>query len=246
MPRSGVRKWLAALTLAVALGLGATSCTPLEPRPRSITAADRSGAGAHHVVERGETLWRISKAYGVSVTEIKEANGLRDSTILVGQKLFIPGATRAARVPPAAAPADEGGGDEAAGTALVWPLAGRNKASVRSRFGPRADPINGAAAFHQGIDIEAARDERVLAAANGEVVFASDMSGYGTVVMLDHGGRTITLYAHLSRAVVHLEDVVSLGQTVGYVGSDGRATGPHLHFEVRVKGVPVDPLDHLP
>jgi murein DD-endopeptidase MepM/ murein hydrolase activator NlpD len=233
-----------ALAMAVALGVCAASCTPLEPRPRSIAAAD--GSGVYHVVERGQTLWRISKAYGVSLTEIKEANGLRDNTILVGQKLFIPGASRAEKVsPPAVEPADEGG-DETGEVALAWPLAGRNEASVRSGFGRRTDPINGSAAFHQGIDIEAARDERVLAAADGEVVFASSMSGYGTVVMLDHGGRTITLYAHLSRAVVRIEDVVSRGQTVGYVGSDGRATGPHLHFEVRVKGVPVDPLDHLP
>lgn len=241
-----VRRWLGpALALAVALSVCAVSCTPLEPRPRSIVAAN--GSGVYHVVERGQTLWRISKTYGVSLTEIKEANGLRDNTILVGQRLFIPGASRTKEVsPPAAESADERGDDRGGDVALAWPLAGRNGASVRSGFGRRPDPINGTTAFHQGLDIEAARDERVLAAAGGEVVFASSMSGYGTVVMLDHGSRTITLYAHLSRAVVRLEDVVSRGQTVGYVGSDGRATGPHLHFEVRMKGVPVDPLDHLP
>lgn len=244
MTHTGSRRWLAAaLTLAAALVVCATSCTPLEPRPRSVTAPD--GSGVYHVVERGQTLWRISRAYGVSVTEIREANDLPDNTILVGQRLFIPGAARAKEVAPAGAVWDDKGG-EAGEIALTWPLAGRNEESVRSGFGPRTDPINGASAFHQGIDIEAARDERVLAAAGGEVVFASSMSGYGTVVMLDHGGRTITLYAHLSRAVVRLEDVVPRGQTVGYVGSEGRATGPHLHFEVRVKGVPVDPLDHLP
>lgn len=242
MPGAGVRRWFACgMVLAVALGFCAMSCTPLTPRPRSVVAAD--GSGVHHVVERGQTLWRISKAYGVSVTEVREANGLRDNTILVGQRLFIPGAARVAEV--SALQTDESH-DRAGGGTLGWPLAGRSAASVRSGFGRRRDPINGAAAFHQGIDIEAARDERVLAAADGEVVFASSMSGYGTVVMLDHGGRTITLYAHLSRAVVSLEEMVSRGQTVGYAGSDGRATGPHLHFEVRVRGVPVDPLDHLP
>jgi murein DD-endopeptidase MepM/ murein hydrolase activator NlpD len=117
---------------------------------------------------------------------------------------------------------------------------------VRSDFGERADPLDGARSFHQGIDIDSADGERVLAAADGEVVFASAMSGYGTVVMLDHGGRTITLYAHLNRAVVRLGEQVARGRTIGYVGSEGRATGPHLHFEVRVKGVPADPLDRLP
>jgi murein DD-endopeptidase MepM/ murein hydrolase activator NlpD len=241
MPRTGGRWRLApALALAAALAVGATSCTPLEPRHRSVTAPD--GSGVYHVVERGQTLYRISRAYGVSVTEIKEANGLGDNTILVGQRLFIPGAARVAEVAAREEESDDRGGE----VVLAWPLAGRNEASVRSGFGRRSDPINGATAFHQGLDIEAARDERVLAAAEGEVVFASTMSGYGTVVMVDHGSRTITLYAHLSRAVVRLEEVVTRGQTVGYVGSDGRATGPHLHFEVRVKGVPVDPLDRLP
>jgi len=232
-----------ALGLAVvALGLAATSCTPLPPRQRAATAPP-AGPGAHHVVAGGETLWRIAKAYGVSVTEIKEANGLRDDTILVGQRLFIPGASRAVVAAPRR-PTEEP--RQAGDLAFAWPLAGRNRASVRSPFGTRTDPINKSRTFHQGIDIEAAHGERVLAAADGEVVFASRMSGYGTVVMVDHGSRTITLYAHLSRAVVDIEERVQRGQTVGYVGSDGRATGPHLHFEVRVRGASVDPLDRLP
>jgi len=225
----------------VVLGLSFASCTPLEPRARP--AVTHEGPGVTHVVERGETLWRISQAYGVSVTEIREANDLSDNLIREGQRLFIPGARAARRVGPA--PSEEATADgEPVG--LSWPLAGRSEASVSSDFGERRDPLTGTGAFHQGIDIQAAREERVLAAAGGEVVFASTMSGYGTVVMIDHGNRTITLYAHLSRAIVRLEDAVERGQVLGYVGSAGRTTGPHLHFEVRVKGVPVDPLDHLP
>lgn len=227
--------------MALAVSLALASCTPLEPRARDVVARD--GSGVYHVVERGETLWRISKAYGVSVAEIKEANGLRDDLLSVGQRLFVPGATEAimTEAPAVAEPSSSSGA-----VSLTWPLAGRTAASVSSGFGRRRDPVNGADAFHKGIDIEAARQERVLAAAGGEVVFASEMSGYGTVVMIDHGVRTITLYAHLSRSVVRLEETVGRGQVVGYVGSDGRTTGPHLHFEVRVKGVPEDPVEHLP
>ena len=86
----------------------------------------------------------------------------------------------------------------------------------------------------------------MLAAAAGEIVYAGKMSGFGIVVMIDHGGRLITVYAHLSRAVVTLEGAVEEGQTIGYVGDSGRTTGTHLHFEVRSKGVPVDPLRYLP
>jgi murein DD-endopeptidase MepM/ murein hydrolase activator NlpD len=117
---------------------------------------------------------------------------------------------------------------------------------VNSGFGNREDPVSGRQRFHQGIDMRAPREERVLAAGRGEVVFSGRQSGYGNVVMLDHGNRLITLYAHLSRSIVKLEQVVERGQTIGYVGSSGKATGTHLHFEVRHKGVPVDPLKYLP
>jgi murein DD-endopeptidase MepM/ murein hydrolase activator NlpD len=219
----------------------ATGCTPLEPTHREVPTA--GGAGVTHTVEKGETLWRISQAYGVSVTEIVEANALPDYTISVGQKLWIPGGESRKSVEPRE-DVDRAG---AAPTGrLVWPLAGRSRPSVGSAFGKRESPTTGASEFHRGIDIPAPREERVLAAAAGEVVYAGKMSGFGIVVMIDHGERLITVYAHLSRAVVKLEGAVEQGQTIGYVGDSGRTTGTHLHFEVRSKGVPVDPLRYLP
>jgi len=234
---------LAALVLTAAL-VAAPGCTPLEPRVRNITGSSRSGV--YHVVHKGETLWRISRTYGVSVVEIREANDLPGDTIRVGQKLFVPGASRLKKVAaaePMAERKDTGGTPSAR---LAWPLAGRGRGSVTSGFGYRDDPMTGGRMFHKGIDIDGAREERVLAAAAGETVYSGRMSGYGTVVMIDHGDRTITVYAHLSRAVVRLEEKVSRGQTIGYVGSTGRATGTHLHFEVRYKGRSVDPLQYLP
>ncbi len=238
-----------AATLAVAafLALGSGGCTPLVPGTGSSTTRS-SGRGVYHTVRKGETLWRISKAYGVGVTEIREANDLTDSTIGIGQRLLIPGARSAKRVTPApgtrTAERSESVGKPDA--ELSWPLAGRRRDSVTSHFGPRTDPVYGGTQFHKGIDIDGAREERVLAAADGEIVFAGRMSGFGTVVMVDHGARLITVYAHLSRAIVSVEDIVERGRPVGYIGSTGKATGTHLHFEVRYKGVSVDPLDYLP
>jgi len=240
---------LAAVTLGViamvALSLG-VGCTPLGGggRPPTHRSPSRSGSGVYHSVRKGETLWRISKAYGVSILEITEANGLSDFTIKVGQKLFIPGVADVKQVTPAKPRTEDIVGRPDA--KLSWPLAGRGRSSVTSGFGPRKDPNTGASSFHKGVDIDGAREERVLAAAAGEIVFAGRMSGFGIVVMIDHGSRLITVYGHLSRAAGRLEDVVSRGQVIGYVGSTGNARGTHLHFEVRYKGVSVDPLEYLP
>lgn len=146
-------------------------------------------------------------------------------------------------VPPAV---DNGPPPDPGDVTIIWPLAGRGRGSVTSGFGTRTHPTRRTEEFHKGIDIDGAREERVLAAAAGEIVFAGRMTGYGTVVMIDHGDRLITLYAHLSRAAVSLEDQVAQAQAIGYVGSTGNATGTHLHFEIRHKGRAVDPLDYLP
>lgn len=204
----------------------------------------RSGRGVHHTVKKGQTLWSISKAYGVGLAEITEANGLSDYTISIGQKLYIPGVSKAIDVSPTMPPPEEVAAE--VGGKLSWPLAGRGRSSITSSFGYREDPMSGGRSFHKGIDIDGAREERALSAAGGEVVYSGRMSGFGNVVMIDHGNRLLTVYAHLSRTIVKIEDRVTRGQTIGYVGSSGRANGTHLHFEVRYKGISVDPLGYLP
>lgn len=243
---STLRITIAVLALAAAATCAAGGgCTPLGHGSRPVPCSD--GSGVYHTVSRGETLWRISKTYGVSLSEIRRANNIDGDVISVGQRLMIPGASTVLRVEPAPGTrrTREDVGDPPE-TDLSWPLAGRGRGSITSPFGPRRDPVLGTEEFHKGMDIDAAREERVLAAADGEVVYSGRMSGFGTVVMIDHGNRMITLYAHLSRAGVKLEELVTRGQTIGYVGTTGRTTGSHLHFEVRYKGVAVDPLDHLP
>jgi peptidoglycan hydrolase-like protein with peptidoglycan-binding domain len=119
---------------------------------------------------------------------------------------------------------------------LAWPLAG----PVGSPFGPRGDR------FHAGIDVAAPADTPVAAAAGGRVSWAGQRDGWGLLVVVAHGHGVRTFYAHLARADVRLGEPVGAGQRIGLVGATGDASGPHLHFEVRLRGAAVDPLAALP
>jgi murein DD-endopeptidase MepM/ murein hydrolase activator NlpD len=123
----------------------------------------------------------------------------------------------------------------------IWPVQG----VVTSSFGSRLDPFNGEGAFHTGIDIATDSGEAVRAPADGTVVKAGMGTGYGREVLLDHGHGMETLYAHLSGFAVVAGQDVRRGDILGYVGSSGRSTGPHLHYEVRIHDVPVNPAKYL-
>jgi murein DD-endopeptidase MepM/ murein hydrolase activator NlpD len=130
---------------------------------------------------------------------------------------------------------------ELADAPSIWPLEGR----VTSSFGEREDPFNGEGAFHSGIDISAPYGSPVRATADGEVTGTSMGAGYGRQVVLDHGHDVLTVYGHLSATAVTPGQHVLRGQVIGYVGQSGRSTGPHLHYEVRVHNVPVNPHKYL-
>jgi murein DD-endopeptidase MepM/ murein hydrolase activator NlpD len=130
---------------------------------------------------------------------------------------------------------------ELADAPSLWPVEGR----VGSSFGEREDPINGEGAFHSGLDIEAPDGTPVRAAADGNVTDAAMNGGYGREIILDHGHDVLTVYGHLSAMAVVPGQHVIRGQVIGYVGHSGRATGPHLHYEVRVHNVPVNPHKYL-
>lgn len=121
----------------------------------------------------------------------------------------------------------------------VWqvPVEGR----VTSQFGRRTDPINGEHRSHHGIDIAAPRGTPIGAAAAGKVIFAGRRGGYGNTVIIEQSDGKQTLYAHAEQLLVSVGEQVSVGQTIATVGSTGRSTGPHLHFEVRENGQPVNP-----
>lgn len=125
---------------------------------------------------------------------------------------------------------------------MIWPVNG----TVTSGYGYRVHPILGRRILHTGIDIAASSGTAIWAADGGRVVYATWVDGYGNTVAIDHGGGIATLYAHQSSMAVSYGQSVKKGQVVGYVGSTGYSTGPHLHFEVRVNGTPVDPMGYLP
>jgi len=121
---------------------------------------------------------------------------------------------------------------------LAAPLAG---AATSSPFGPRADPFTGRPAHHSGLDLAAPAGTPIAASAAGVVVSAGARPGYGLAVEIDHGGGITTLYGHASELLVQAGQRVERGEAIARVGETGRATGPHLHFEVRTQGTPVDP-----
>lgn len=117
--------------------------------------------------------------------------------------------------------------------------------SIVSGFGNRIDPIGGGTGFHAGVDMSGSMGTPVRACRAGQVVIAGWQGGYGNTVVIDHGGGMATLYAHQSQVAVSVGEAVSAGQVIGYVGSTGYSTGPHLHFEVRISGNPVNPAPYL-
>ncbi|RMG59372.1 MAG: M23 family metallopeptidase, partial [Deltaproteobacteria bacterium] len=123
----------------------------------------------------------------------------------------------------------------------LWPVRG----VISSGFGTRISPFTRRAVFHRGLDIQAPMGAEVRAAGAGKVVRSSFDPSFGNVVVIDHGNGYRSLYAHMSEILVRLGDYVQRGQVIGRVGTTGRSTGPHLHFEIRVNGVPTNPFRYL-
>ena len=204
--------------------------------------------GIIYTVRKGDTLWRIAKAYGLKLNDLARLNRIRDPHKLeVGRKLFIPGVEKR-RAPPlrkkrsrpfrktkrkvAKAPAREG-----KEKFLLWPVRGRLSSPFGLRWGSK----------HEGIDIAAASGTKIRAAASGKVIYSDNkMRYYGNVIIIKHRGGYFTVYAHNSANLVQAGTLVKQGQVIAEVGQSGRASGPHLHFEIRQGERPVNPLLYLP
>ncbi len=198
--------------------------------------------GAIHVVQSGETIWRISRRYGVSVDSVVQANGIQDVTdVRVGTQLHIPDpADPEGRRPVLAPPAPDPEAIDRAvrdlGLEFGWPVRG----SLNSRFGARGR------SHHDGIDIDGRKGAAVVASESGRVIFADRLGDYGNVVIVKHVGDWSTVYAHNKRNKVRKGQFVEKGDLVAELGDSGNASGAHLHFEIRRGRTPVDPLRYLP
>jgi murein DD-endopeptidase MepM/ murein hydrolase activator NlpD len=194
--------------------------------------------GAWHVVEAGESSGSLARRAGIPLEDFLEINGLRRNDALApGQPVFLLGNTRLApaEVSPPTPPAPARAEGEAP---LRWPVVAPR---LTSRFGNRWGKP------HEGIDMAAPIGTPVLAASAGSVIYSGDrVRGYGNMVVVKHPDELVTVYAHNSVLLVHEGDRVSVGQEIARVGDTGRSTAPHLHFEVRRRDTPLDPLQFLP
>jgi murein DD-endopeptidase MepM/ murein hydrolase activator NlpD len=206
-------------------------------------AACGGPAGLRHRVERGESLYRIGQAYGVSPETLARVNGIKDpGRIEVGQTIVIPHARR--QLPVGVITPERARDDRPAPPELphgpspfVWPVAA---GSVSSPFGPRGET------HHDGIDISTPEGTEVHAARAGRVLYSDDLRGYGNLVIVSHDDGYATVYAHNRENRVKVGQDVRQGETIGVVGRTGKTSGPNLHFEIRKDNVARNPLYYLP
>ncbi len=227
---------------------------------------EKRKAGVYHTVTQGVTLYRLSLAYKIPIAKLMEANRLSSpSALKKGSRVFIPGAkkvlpiapyaplsaqekqdlersleTEEHPIPPQGPSADRTGDKppwQGKELDIIWPIQGK----INSPFGPRGKRL------HAGIDIASPSYQEVKAAMDGEVILARNSNtGYGKVVVLRHDLGFSTIYGHMNVIIAREGESVRQGQAIGGVGSTGRSTGPHLHFEIRHDGRPMDPSPLMP
>lgn len=213
----------------------AAGCAPAGVRAPSSTPQE----GHYHVVRPGENLFRIAQSHHLSYAELARVNAIKDPRrIVVGQRLFIPGRVplRRAAESSVISSSDDRGSVAEAESAFLWPVSG----SLNSGFGPRGS------GFHDGVDIAAPEGAPIHAVDQGEVIYSDQLRGYGNMVILRHGGGIVSVYAHNQVNLVREGQRVARGEIIARVGSTGRVTGPHLHFEIRKNNLAQDPLLYLP
>ena len=216
---------------------------------RNLDILSTNQRGVYHTVQKGQTLHFIARAYNVNLDRLKRINGVYDpSRLQIGTRLWIPGARQVLNIDSninkqALAKNKKkkkgalNNGIKAIKGVLIWPVKGQ----LTSRFGNRSGR------HHDGIDIGARKGTSIVAAAEGKVMFAGwGPTGYGLMIIIKHKNDLTTVYAHNSHIHVHKNKMVKKGQKIASVGSTGRSTGPHLHFEVRNDSLPMNPLNYLP
>ncbi len=188
---------------------------------------EKGRPGIYHKVKAGDTLWRIAKAYDVTMDEIVRSNRIFNiARIEENQLVFIPGVHSTKEITP-----DKEGRD----SSFVWPVRGKLVGYFHERKGDY---------FNKGIDIQAQPGAAVQAAHRGHVVFADYLTGYGYTVILDHADELYSVYARNDRLLVRLNDLVRQGQDIARLSGAGDT--PSLHFEIRKRALEDNPLYYLP
>ncbi|MCX5706707.1 MAG: M23 family metallopeptidase [Candidatus Omnitrophica bacterium] len=184
--------------------------------------------GIYHQVEKGQTLWRISKMYGVDIEELVRINHIPNSTnIEIGQKIFIPNRIKP-QIPEIKYAEDD----------FVWPLNGR----ISSRFGQISHNM-----LNKGINIQPLGSLDVKASRSGRIVFLDeDFTGYGKTIIIDHGDNFFTVYTRNKQVFAKLGESVRQGTVIAKAGASGRDKNTYLHFEIRKGHIPQNPLFYLP
>ncbi len=205
-----------------------------------IADTDSELKGVFHTVESGETLWSISRNYGISVQEIAEMNNIEQGELKIGQQIFIPDVGSFSTKELSQTSKHETHQKEEKTIAhqkgkFRWPLDG----VLSSKFGVRYGRM------HDGIDLSAPIGTNIHAAEKGEVIFADTQAAYGNIIIIQHDDEFITIYAHNDKNIVEKGDTVRAGDVIATVGQTGRATGPHVHFEIRKNNIPRNPLFFL-
>ena len=213
------------------------------------------GGERQYIVQKGNTLTGIASRHGVSVEAIAKRNNITNPKALgIGDKLVIPPIETVTERPsevepePPEVPVEDAKREvvdpnapltwsEEKGTRpVIWPVDG----VVVSGFGKREG------VQHDGIDIAAPIGTAIWAVADGDVVYSGEQKGYGTIVIVAHADGMVTIYAHNAQNVVKDKEKVKQGQPIARVGETGGATSPGVHFEIRIKNKPIDPLPKLP
>jgi murein DD-endopeptidase MepM/ murein hydrolase activator NlpD len=228
--------WLSFLSVIFLIGGCAKHRVPLEkPSP----PPERKGV--YHVVEKHQTLYRICKTYQVNIKEVASLNNISDpSRIQTGQRIFIPGAKKVLKVEiyidDVVAETSEREKVAYKKHDFIWPVEGQCVDLFEEIEGKR----------HQGIDISSPLGTPIKASNAGKVIYSNNtIRGYGNLIILRHSEEFVTVYAHNQVNLVEEGVWVERGQVIGKVGQTGRASGPHLHFEIRKNNKAVDPLPLL-
>jgi lipoprotein NlpD len=194
--------------------------------------------GVYHVVERHQTLYRICKTYGVDLKEVASLNGITDpSKIETGQRIFIAGAKKVLKVEIYIDDVAAEQGEKSKVTYkkldFIWPVEGKITDVFREAENKK----------HQGIDISSSIGTPIRASNAGRVIYSNNgIKGYGNLIILRHSEEYVSVYAHNQVNLVEEGTWAEKGQVIGKVGQTGRATGPHLHFEIRKNNKAIDPM----